>query len=322
MFRYAESLKDATRLQGASTASSCLMSVVSFPPEVVSFLESRVRSGRADVPVIGVRSTANPGGPGHQAVKSEFIDGTAYGQHIVTDVRGRTVRFVPAGLKHNPHINPEYAADLQKLPEAMRRAFLDGDWDSFAGQMFPELDRERHVVRPMPLPSSWRRLAGVDWGFRAPWAVIWIAEDEDRRLWAYRECYETEVGESEQARRILAAEGDEQVTRYGDSAMWARRGDARSIADCYEAEGMPPAASAEGTGQQGHRLAADSFVFGRGPGVPASPVDGWQTCPMLHMFSTCENLWAELTSLPMPWSATSRTPTRKHRTTSATRSDT
>jgi hypothetical protein len=298
MFRYAESVKDATRRQGSQYQLLCLDERCLFPGDVVAFLESRVRSGRAGIPVIGIRSTANPGGPGHQAVKAEFIDSTAYGQRVITDARGRTVRFIPAGLKHNPYINPEYAADLRNLPEPMRRAFLDGDWDSFAGAMFPELDRERHVVRPMTLPSSWRRLAGVDWGFRAPWAVIWIAEDEDGRLWAYRELYECEVGESEQARRILAAEGDEQVTRYGDSAMWARRGDARSIADCYEAEGCHLLPAPKGPGSRVTGWQRIHSYLAEGPACPHHRAQGWQTCPMLHMFSTCENLWAELTSLP------------------------
>jgi hypothetical protein len=163
------------------------------PAEVASFLESRVRSGRADIPVIGIRSTANPGGPSHHQVKRDFIDRTNYGERIVTDERGRTVRFIPAKLTSNPFLNPEYAADLRALPEKLRRAFLDGDWDSFAGAMFPELDRDRHVVRPFSLPSSWRRIAGIDWGFTAPFACIHLAEDEDHRLWAYRELYQTQA---------------------------------------------------------------------------------------------------------------------------------
>ena len=298
MFRYAETLQDATRRQGAQFQLLCLDERTLFPGEVVSFLESRVRSGRAGIPVIGVRSSANPGGPGHQSVKKEFIDSTAYGQRLHTDIRGRTVRFIPAGLKSNPHLNPEYAADLRALPEAQRRAFLDGDWDSFAGAMFPELDRERHVVRPMSLPSSWRRIAGVDWGYRAPWACIWLAEDEDGRLWAYREMYETEVGEADQARRILAAEGDEQVTRLADSACWQRRGDARSIADSYADEGCVLEPAAKGPGSRITGWTRIHSYLAEAPACPHHRAQGWETCPRLHMFSTCEHLWAELTGLP------------------------
>ena len=36
------------------------------------------------------------------------------------DERGRTVRFIPSKLADNPHVNPEYAADLKALPEKLR----------------------------------------------------------------------------------------------------------------------------------------------------------------------------------------------------------
>lgn len=297
-FRYAESLKDASRRQGAAYQLLCLDERTLFPGEVVAFLESRVRSGRTTIPVLGIRSSANPGGPGHAAVKRDFIDSTGYGEHVHTDKRGRTVRFIPAGLQHNPYINPEYAADLRNLPEALRKAFLDGDWDSFAGAMFPELDRERHVVRPFSLPSAWRRIAGVDWGYRAPWAVIHMAEDEDGRLWLYREIYETGVGEAEQARRILEAEGDEQVTRYADDAMWATRGDAKPIADVYAGEGCHLTPAGKGPGSRIAGWQRIRSYLADAPACPHHRALGWETCPRLHAFSTLTNWWREMTGLP------------------------
>lgn len=297
LFRYAETYQDATRRQGAQFQLLVLDERCLFPDEVVKFLESRVRSGRADIPVIGIRSTANPGGPSHSQVKAEFVDSTNYGERVVTDTRGRTVRFIPAGIASNPYINAEYAADLRGLPEKLRRAFLDGDWTAFAGMMFPELDRAVHVVRPFAIPSSWQKVAGIDWGFTAPFACIWLAQDEDHRLWAFREAYRTELGEEDQARLILEAEGDEQVTRFADSAMWATRGAVRSIADAYQAEGCDIIPAAKGPGSRVSGWARIHTYLSPGPACPMHRQQGLTECPRIHFFSTLEHTWTELSGL-------------------------
>lgn len=125
-----------------------------------------------------------------------------------------------------------------------------------------------------------------------------MTEDEDGRLWLYREFYETQVGEAEQARRILAAEGDEQVTRFGDLAMWQARGDARSIADCYAAEGCHLQPAAKGAGSRVAGWARVHSFLAEAPACPHHRALGWETCPRLHVFTTLEHWWAEMTGLP------------------------
>jgi hypothetical protein len=136
MFRYAENMVDATRRQGGQYQLLLFDERTLTPPDVVDFLYSRLRSGRADIPVLGIRSGTNPGGIGHGAVKTRYIDATEHGTKVITDVRDRTVRFIQARLSDNPHVNSEYQKDLDGLPEGMRKAFRDGDWDVFAGQVF------------------------------------------------------------------------------------------------------------------------------------------------------------------------------------------
>jgi hypothetical protein len=298
MFRYAETIADATRRQGGEYSLLILDELTLFPPDVVAFLESRVRSGRADIPVIGTRASANPGGVGHGAVKDRYIKPTRYGQDVVTDERGRTVRFIPSRLSDNPHMNPEHASDLLALSGQMREAFLEGNWDVFAGQMFPELKRERHVVEPFAIPASWARSCGIDWGyFPGYWAVCWAAEDEDGRVWVYREAYAQMVGEADQAKRILEAEeeGELIAARYADDAMFATRGDAKPISDVYADNGVfltPASKGSRVTGWQRVRS-----YLGEMPSCPHHRAAGWETCPRLHVFSGCENLFRHLTDL-------------------------
>jgi hypothetical protein len=276
MFRYAETVQDATRRQGGQYQKLTLRRADADTPDVVSFLETRLRSGRRDIPVLGIRSGTNPGGAGHGAVKTKFIKPTNYGEKVVTDVRGRTVRFIPSKLSDNPHVNPEYAQDLQALDGKLRSAFLDGDWDVFQGQMFPELKRDRHVIEPITLPASWKRYNGVDWGFSAPWAVLWAAVDEDGRVWIYREIYRRGVGEADQAKQILAAETERRarrrpVRRRRHVGHPRRR---QSNRRRLQRERCPPHPGRERRRIPGDRLAAGALLPQRGAGVPASPRSG------------------------------------------------
>jgi hypothetical protein len=298
MFRYAETLPDATRRQGGQYQMLLFDERTLTPPAVISFLESRLRTGRADIPVLGIRSTSNPGGAGHGAVKQKYITATDYGQKVVTDKRRRTVRFIPSKLSDNPHVNPEYADDLKGLDDKLRAAFLDGNWDVFAGQMFTSLSRDRHVVEPFTLPGSWQRYQGIDWGFAAPWAVLWAAVDEDGRVWFYREIYEVQVGESDQAKRILEAEADDEhvSVRWADDAMWATRGEQKPIADIYAENGVHLTEAGKGGRVPGWQRVR-SYVQD-GPACPHHRAMGWATCPMMHIFSTCPEFYRTLADLP------------------------
>lgn len=249
---------------------------------------------------VWVSGNTNPGGPGHSAVKERYIKATNYGDKVILDQRGRTVRFIPSKLAENPHVNPEYATDLKALPEHLRRAYLEGDWDVFAGQVFTEWSHDRHVVRPMTLPEGWQRYNGVDWGYTAPWAVIWAAVDEDARVWIYREIYQPQVGEAEQARRILAAETETErvAVRYADDAMWATRGDAKPIADVYAENGVHLKPAGKGAGSRVNGWQRVHSYLADGPACPHHRSLGWETCPKLHVFSTCEKFISTVPDLP------------------------
>jgi hypothetical protein len=309
-FRYAETVEDATRRQGSEIQLLIVDERTQVVPGVVEYLSTRLRSGRAEVPVLGLRSGTNPGGIGHANVKAKFVDATEYGQHVVTDERGRLRRFVPARVDDNPHINAEYVADLEGIADlALRAALRDGNWDSFVGQVFSEWRRDRHVVRPMALPPEWWRYAGIDHGYAAPWATLWAAQDNDGRVWVYREAYESGVGEKEQARRILAAEGaltttgllrrdrpDEQVrARLADPSMWAKKGDATPIAQAYGAEGCHLVAA---NNDRINGWARVHSYLAEAPACDHHRALGWETCPLLHVFETCSNLIRTLPSLP------------------------
>jgi hypothetical protein len=108
---------------------------------------------------------------------------------VTTDDHGLTIRFIPAKATDNPYLDEAYFRRLDAIKDPPRRAAMrDGDWGQFAGQMTSEFRWERHTLGPIALPADWTLYMSVDWGFAAPWAVVWAA---DGRVWFYRELYDT-----------------------------------------------------------------------------------------------------------------------------------
>ena len=136
----------------------------------------------------------NPGNIGHAWVKALWVEKRpAPGMEHPEEYDAREFAFIRATLRDNPvYANDEsYQKTLRALPRHLRQAFLEGDWDVFAGQYFDPFDPTRHV-------SSVRRKAyasnrgGRD-GFRLigdssiPSAVYWHAARPDGVVVTYRE---------------------------------------------------------------------------------------------------------------------------------------
>jgi hypothetical protein len=297
-FRYARTVEDATLRQGGEYQKITVDERTLMAPGVVDALKERLRSSNVKLPVVGCRSGSNPGGASHAEVKGRFIDGTERGQHVVTDEFGFTVRYIPAKVTDNPHVDADYLRVLDAIPDPQRRkAMKDGDWDVFAGQFFSEWRRALHVVDDFDVPTEWRRVRGVDYGYAAPWAVEWIAQDQDKRVWVYRELYRSGVIETEQARLIHDAEHlDPPVRGYGDPSMWAKTGSAPSPATAYADAGvqLERAVNDRVVGwQQVH-----SFLSRKGPACAVHHAAGLEECPMLHVFASCGDLIRTLPALP------------------------
>lgn len=300
-FRYLETMDDAARRQGGEYQLLLVDELCLMQPGVVDILKyERLRSA-GGLPVIGVRATSNPGGPSHGDVRKRYVDATDGGRRVVRDEHGMTIRFIQAKATDNPHLDPMQKKRLDAIPDPNRRAAMrDGDWATFSGAVFPQFSRERHCVEQFPLPASMLRYCGIDWGFTAPWAVLWAAVDEDKRVWIYREIYETHVGEADQAKMILAAEDGEQITcRWCDSAMFATRGDAKPISSIYAENGVHLTAADKGPGSRITGLQRWHSFLADGPACPHHRAQGLERCPMVHIFyPNCRNLVSELESLP------------------------
>lgn len=130
-------------------------------------------------------NTFNPGGPGHNWLKARYID-PAPPYTPFYDKEMRTWRvFIPALLEDNRKLlenDPEYLDKIYAATAgnaALFKAWRYGQWDIVAGGMFDDVwDGNTHVIRPFPIPATWRVDRSFDWGSSHPFSVGWWAESD------------------------------------------------------------------------------------------------------------------------------------------------
>jgi len=300
-FRYLETTEDASRRQGGEYQLLLVDEMTLMAPGVVDILRYERLRASGGLPVLGLRATTNPGGASHGQVRDEFIDATDHGTKVITDDHGLTVRFIQAKATDNAHLDAGHRARLDAIPDPARRAAMrDGDWDQWSGMIFKQYRWDRHTMEPIGVPLSWTRYNGIDWGFAKPWAVLYGAVDPDGRVWIYREIYEVQVGEAEQAKRILESEAEDEhiAVRYADDSMWDLEGDALPKAQVYAENGVYLTKAGKGPGSRVTGWQRIHSYMAEGPACPHHRANGWETCPMIHIFRTCEKTIFELKNLP------------------------
>ena len=218
----------------------------------------------------------NPGEIGHEWVKKLWIDRIYDSEEKEKD----QFFFVQAKASDNKYLDKNYFQILDSLPEKMRKAYRDGDWDIFAGQYFTEWNRERHTVNPFKIPSEWKKFRGYDHGRENPACCKWYAVDENGRVWVYREYYVKGKNVDELAEEIVRlSEGETYEYSVADPSIFARMGFVDRMGGQTIAEGF----------------ARHGIMF-----MPASNrrVDGWSlmhqylnwtigSIPKLIYFNTC-----------------------------------
>jgi phage terminase large subunit len=178
-FGYCAAENDVYQYQGAEFLFIGIDELTLFTLRQWQFLTSRNRCPIAKT-FPNMAGATNPGNIGHAWVKSLWIDKQpAAGMENPECYDPSDYDFISARV----HDNPIYAADqnylktLAALPSHLRRAFLDGDWEVFAGQYFDNFDVTRHISRAETIDWKpwWPRWISIDWGFEHPSATYWHA---------------------------------------------------------------------------------------------------------------------------------------------------
>ena len=193
-FTYCDNDKDLDRLQGVEYD-------VIFLDEATQLSEYQMKTITACLRGVNVFPkrvyyTCNPGGQGHGYIKRIFID-----KRYEEGENPEDYYFIQSLVTDNKVLmesQPDYIKQLEALPSKLRKAWLDGDWNVYEGQVFedfydrPEHYEDRqwtHVIKPFDIPDHWTIYRGFDWGYNKPSSVGWFAVSPEDVIYHILELY-------------------------------------------------------------------------------------------------------------------------------------
>lgn len=218
------------------------------------YISSRIRRSNPDLPTL-FRLAANPGGESHTFLRDRFVKPNPIGNIVLLDkVTGLKRMYIPAKLADNPYLtinDPDYVNRLNLLPESERAAKMDGDWFTFAGQVFSEFRMKpfpneppnaQHVIEPFTIPIYWPKILGVDWGYSADTAAIWAAISPEGRIFIYRTYKKKKTSVRTWATELSnLSKYDGPIIRNPlDPSAWVNRGQLTIAQEYQEASGFFP----------------------------------------------------------------------------------
>lgn len=245
-------------------------------------------SNRSSIPGIEPRTaiTGNPGGIGHAYLKRVFVEKRYNERETPSDYN-----FIQALVQDNEALiknDPGYVRRLNAEPnEALRRAYLYGDWEVFAGQFFGEISREVHLIDPFDIPAHWTREGAYDFGFGHPAAFGWYAGDGDGNQYKYREFVKAGLRVDQFITEIMKHEDTKQLIKITAGLdCWSKRNNVVN-----KQQGPTPPTIAEEF--MNHGLFLSKAVVDRVLGATQlRKYLAWQgrpgNKPKLYIFKTCQ----------------------------------
>lgn len=137
---------------------------------------------------------------------------------LKTDIYDRWKEGDPAidviqfGTAENPYYPREQIEVARRtMPDWMFRMFYLGEFVKPEGLVYQDFEAGVHVVKPFEIPSDWKRIIGMDFGYNNPMAAVWLAIDNDGNVYAYREYYERQKLPRDAALDLVKLSQGEQI---------------------------------------------------------------------------------------------------------------
>ena len=155
-------------------------------------ITTRLRNGK--IPYQQLIADANPNTPTHW-LKVRADLGKVH--HIRSRHEDNPILFNqnPDGTTGGlTEVGANYMSKLDALTGVRHMRLRKGIWCAAEGLVYEEFDPEIHIHKRIGVPPiSWTRYMTVDFGYTNPMVVQMWAEDEDGRLYLYRELYHTKT---------------------------------------------------------------------------------------------------------------------------------
>ena len=88
-----------------------------------------------------------------------------------------------------------------------------GEWVFYGGLVWPNFS-SKHIIEPFKIPSSWKVVRSIDFGYRDPFVCLWGAVGPNQEIYIFQEYYEREGRDlPDHASRIKAMSSGYNVMR-------------------------------------------------------------------------------------------------------------
>ena len=94
---------------------------------------------------------------------------------------------IKAPSDENTYLPEDYLSVLNSYTGDLYDRYVRASFNVFEGQIFPDFQREIHVIKPFAIPETWDRVAGIDHGERNPTTFMWAAISPSGDIYVYRE---------------------------------------------------------------------------------------------------------------------------------------
>ena len=337
-FCYLDNEEDAQNYMGVEGHWIEIDEAVQFDPSNLELLRSRLRLGgfrpqndpEKRLPRM-VLATNPAGGAAHMWLKENFVDPSPpetvfYDKSTSIPDQGfpgLTSIFIPASIRDNPYVDQvQYPAQLQGLAPELKKALLEGSWDSLVGTALHNLSKDKHMIPNFRkednrnLWSHWLHFTSMDWGVAAPFCVLWYCvSDVDFELRDTKTGHITYIPESSVivfdewygaregtiseglrlpatsvARQVLAKEQELHIRndyRVCDYAAWASTDGGASVAEQMAKHGLQQRQAKK------NRQAGYHEVLSRLSGNPKFMSEGniVESFPTLYITENCKMFW-------------------------------
>ena len=190
IFKSCETEEDTRKVQGIEYQFMVIDEANNFDERIIQRFLGSLRTSLEHKFIPTLLMTGNPGGYADNYFKTRYVR-PDYKQWSEPELRHKKKYvFISSRLEDNPSLGEEYADMLDSLPDDLRKAWKDGDWDVFEGQFFNSWNADEHIVDPFHIPDDWDRVLSMDLGYSDdhPTVALFIAQDpQSLKLYVYDE---------------------------------------------------------------------------------------------------------------------------------------
>lgn len=145
---------------------------------------------------------------------------------------------IKAPSDENTYLPQDYLDVLNSYTGDLYERYVKASFNVFEGQIFPDFDRNIHVIKPFAIPDTWKRFGGIDHGERNPSTYIWVALDPKGDLYVYREYVKEGEFVDQHIKNIYELNNNEEIERIeiDPSVKSVRGGSGRKVDTEYKEE--------------------------------------------------------------------------------------